>query len=195
MPVGSSVLPGPAGKTWSPRDSHRKGALVGSWGRMHGLGEGDDAATAPPWHGMLSGPGTAPSPMLKLPAGPSTARGLGTAPEEGHGPGPGGSRASRWGLSGGGGDFQWGGRGPGGLPAAGPAPEGCVRGAPASPPARRPPGRGRGEQPNAFQKISCKWPGRVIHIKLINPLLVSQGGNPDVAVYLFWISLFFLFSF
>lgn len=60
-----------------------------------------------------------------------------------------------------------------------------------------PRGRGRGEQPNAFQKISCKWPGRVIHIKLIKPLLVSQGRNPDVAVYLFWISpfSFFFFSF
>ena len=58
----------------------------------------------------------------------------------------------------------------------------------------RPPGRGRGEQPNAFQKISCKWPGRVIHIKLIKPLLVSRGRNPDVAVYLFWISPFFFFS-
>lgn len=60
------------------------------------------------------------------------------------------------------------------------------------PPYGVPPGRGRGEQPNAFQ-ISCKWLGRVIHIKLIKPLLVSQGRNPDVAVYLFWISPFFFF--
>lgn len=62
------------------------------------------------------------------------------------------------------------------------------------PPYSVPPGRGRGEQPNAFQ-ISCKWLGRVIHIKLIKPLLVSRGRNPDVAVYLFWISPFFFFFF
>lgn len=64
----------------------------------------------------------------------------------------------------------------------------------ASPPYGVPPGRGRGEQPNAFQ-ISCKWLGRVIHIKLIKPLLVSRGRNPDAAVYLFWISPFFFFFF
>lgn len=58
---------------------------------------------------------------------------------------------------------------------------------PAAPPVQRPPGRGGGEQPNAFQKISCKRPGRVIRIKLIKPLLVSRGRNPDVAVCLFWI--------
>lgn len=29
------------------------------------------------------------------------------------------------------------------------------------------------ELPNAFQKTSCKWPRRVIHVKLIKPLLVS----------------------
>lgn len=62
------------------------------------------------------------------------------------------------------------------------------------PPYGVPPGRGRGEQPNAFQ-ISCKWLGRVIHIKLIKPLLVSRGRNPDAAVYLFWISPFFFFFF
>lgn len=59
------------------------------------------------------------------------------------------------------------------------------------PPQWRPLGRGRAEQPNAFQKISCKWLRTVIHIKLIKPLLVSQGRNPDAAVYLFWISPFF----
>lgn len=57
-----------------------------------------------------------------------------------------------------------------------------------------PVGWGEEHSLNAFQKISCEWPGRVIRIKLINPLLVSQGGNPDVAVYLFWISPFFFFS-
>lgn len=67
---------------------------------------------------------------------------------------------------------------------------GCMEGVVVPPlcsPLQHPPGQGRGEQPNAFQKISCKWPGRVIHIKLIKPLLASQGRNPDVAVYLFWI--------
>lgn len=69
-------------------------------------------------------------------------------------------------------------------------------GTPAASPHAVSPGWGRGEQPNAFQKISCKWLGRVIHIKLIKPLLVSQGRNPDVDIYLFWILLFFfLFSF
>lgn len=183
------MLPGPMGKTWSPWDSCCRGALVGSWGRMHGLGEGDNVATTPPWHGMLSGLGTALSPMRDAAqhGGLAQPRKRDTGQVRvGAGPADGGFLRM-------GGDFQWGGRGPGGLPAAGPAPGGCMRGAPALPPAQRPPGQGRGEQPNAFQKISCKWPGRVIHIKLINPLLVSQGGNPDVAVYLFWISLFFFF--
>lgn len=34
-------------------------------------------------------------------------------------------------------------------------------------------GRDQGVQPNAFQKISDEWPGRVIHIKPIKPLLAS----------------------
>lgn len=70
---------------------------------------------------------------------------------------------------------------------------GCVEGVAVPllcPPQWCPLGRGRAEQPNAFQKISCKWLRTVIHIKLIKPLLVSQGRNPDAAVYLFWISPF-----
>lgn len=67
------------------------------------------------------------------------------------------------------------------------------RGLQGTPASLRPVGRGEERSLNAFQKISCEWPGRVIRIKLINPLLVSQGGNPDVAVYLFWISPFFFF--
>lgn len=45
------------------------------------------------------------------------------------------------------------------------------------------------------RRSAVEWPRRVIHIKLIKPLLVSQGRNPDVAVYLFWNLHFFFFLF